>query len=382
MIVLHAGFDGLDLALKARPGPELVAFLEEAKACAEAFQQDAVSTFNGLRLIVGATGAKGGYAYRFDTGRMGATWFAKKPREKDPWGIRLSVKSRPLALLGLDRVREEIDATCTTLGLRYPPGGVSIGRVDFAVDILAPDFTLDPTAFVIHARTNRKAHTDLAEMATNGPSGRYTSVTLGKMPGRQVILYDKREEVRKKHKPEWPLIWNETLACLGLPPLDLDDRATSTVWRAELRLGKDGLRQTHDIRGWGAFHEHLQEEMNRLAEDVTYRLPGTDSNRSRWPLHPIWQVVQQTVATRLFNHEVTVPPDSVRELDLAQKRREIESMIAGLAVPLGVLDGKDAESMGAVFEGLGKRIERTLRNGKRGLADRVADARERYSDVL
>ena len=200
MIVLHAGFDGLDIALKARPGPELVEFLEEAKAFAEEFRQDVATAFNGLRLSVGATGARGGYAYRFDTGPMGATWFAKKPKEGDPWGIRLSVKSRPLALLGLDRVREEIDATCATLGLRYPADGVSIGRVDFAVDILAPDFALDPTGFVIHARTNRKAHTDLAEMESNGPSGRYTSVTLGKMPGRQVILYDKREEVRKKHK--------------------------------------------------------------------------------------------------------------------------------------------------------------------------------------
>ena len=40
------------------------------------------------------------------------------------------------------------------------------------------------------------------------------------------------------------------------------------------------------------------------------------------------------------------------------------------------------EAMAAVFEGLGKRIERTLRNGKRGLAERVADARERYGDLL
>jgi len=306
MIVLHAGFDGLDVALKARPGPELVEFLEEAKAFAEEFRQDVATAFNGLRLSVGATGARGGYAYRFDTGPMGATWFAKKPKEKDPWGIRLSVKSRPLALLGLERVRADIDAACHSLGLRYPADGVSIGRVDFAVDILAPDFALDPTGFVIHARTNRKAHTDLMEMETNGPSGRYTSVTLGKMPGRQVILYDKREEVRKKRKPEWPLIWNEALGRLGLPHLDLDDRATSTVWRAELRLGKDGLRQKHDIRGWGAFHDHLQGEMNRLADDVTYRLPGTDSNRSRWALHPIWQVAQRAVATQLFNHEVSV----------------------------------------------------------------------------
>ena len=38
--------------------------------------------------------------------------------------------------------------------------------------------------------------------------------------------------------------------------------------------------------------------------------------------------------------------------------------------------------MAAVFEGLGKRIERHLRNGKRGLAERVADARERHGELL
>lgn len=65
-----------------------------------------------------------------------------------------------------------------------------------------------------------------------------------------------------------------------------------------------------------------------------------------------------------------------------QAPRDERVPIAGLAVPRGELDGKDAVGMRAVFEGLGKRIEQTLRNGKRGLAARVADARERYGELL
>jgi hypothetical protein len=256
MMILHTGFDGIDLAIKATTPIELVGFLEEGKATAQDMLHDVWGMFSGLAIQSGQTGKRGGYAFTFRIDDFGAVWFAQKPKANDPWGLFVSIGSRELALHGLSKTRENLATLCDALGFRIPPDGISINRVDFAVDVLAPGFVLDPDAFLFHSRANRKA---IAEVETNGRSGRTTSVTIGKMPGRRVIVYDKREEVMKRRKHEWLLIWNANLEAAGLPPLDLADRDASTVWRVELRLGKDALRNRNNIRGWGSLHEHLQE---------------------------------------------------------------------------------------------------------------------------
>ena len=79
-----------------------------------------------------------------NTGRTGATWFFKKPNSKDQWGVRVSCGSFMLAEQGLGAARTEIYRTMEQLGVRVQPNGESIGRVDFAVDVLAPDLVLQP----------------------------------------------------------------------------------------------------------------------------------------------------------------------------------------------------------------------------------------------
>ncbi len=125
------------------------------------------------------------------------------------------------------------------VGVRYGPRQVSIGRTGFCVDILAPEFELTPENFVIHSHTNRADHlTPEDHTRSNGKSWRFTSVTVGKMPGRQVTIYDKRLEVTDKRKPIWWELWNANLNSEGLPPLDPKDRSESQIWRVEVRAGK------------------------------------------------------------------------------------------------------------------------------------------------
>jgi hypothetical protein len=96
--------------------------------------------------------------------------------------------------------------------IKYGAHQVSIGRADFCIDILAPDFELTPDQVVIHSHSNRSVYlSQPSDLSSNGKSGRFTSVTAGKMPGRQVIIYDKRREVIDKNKPLWWDIWNAFL---------------------------------------------------------------------------------------------------------------------------------------------------------------------------
>ena len=335
-----------------------------------------------LDFKIGQTGKRGGYAFTFRVDGFDAVWFAKKPKANDPWGLFVSIGSRQLALHGLSKSREQFGTLCDTLGFRIPPNGISINRIDFAVDMLAPGFVLDPNSFVFHSRANRKAISDVEMVEMNGRSGRTTSVTIGKMPCRQVIVYDKREEVLKKRKHEWPLIWNANLEAAGLPCLDLADREASQVWRVELRLGKDALRKRHDIRGWGSLHEHLQAEMDQLVEDVSLRVPCGDNNRSRWPVHTHWRVAQKAVKTRLFEHEARVPPEAVREVDLAEKKREILNLIASMCITLAFLEGRTPKTFSNFLSGLQVKIMRFLREHPRRVEARFTEAEKKYRSYM
>lgn len=382
ILILHTGFDGIDLAIKTTIPPELAEFLEANKAKAQGELEDVWDQFGVLGVTSGQTGKRGGYAFTFRLDGIIAVWFAKKPKAKDPWGLYVSIGSRELALRGLAKTREKLVEFCDELGCRIPPDGISINRVDFAVDILAPGFVLDPDAFLFHSRANRRAIAEVETVETNGRSGRTTSVTIGKMPGRQVIVYDKREEMMKRRKHEWPLIWNANLQATGLPPLDMTNRDESQVWRVELRLGKDALRNRHDIRGWGSLHEHLQEEMDQLAQDVTLHVPSGDSNRSRWPLHPLWPVAQNAVATRLFNHEDRVSLEDVREVDLQAKREELLKLIASLSVTTAHLEGCTPETFEQFLKGLPIRLRQFLDQHPRGVEERFAEAAGKYGNFF
>lgn len=379
MTILHTGFDGIDLAIKTTTPMELVQFLEEGKATAQDMLSDVWGQYAGFMIQTGQSGKRGGYAFTFRIDGFGAVWFAKKPRAQDPWGLYVSVGSRELALHGLGKTRETLTELCHALGFGIPLDGISINRIDFAVDILAPGFVLDPDAFVFHSRTNRKVISEFGTVEMNGRSGRTTSVTIGKMPGRQVIVYDKREEAMKRRKHEWPLIWNANLEAVGLPPLNMADRSKSQVWRVELRLGKEALRNRHDIRGWGSLHEHLQVEMNQLMQDVTLHVPSNDSNRSRWPLHPLWSIGQEVVGTRLFEHGPVVSPDIVRAVDLEEKQLEMLKLIASLSVTLAYLEGSQPDRFETFLSKTPTRIMKFLDQHPRGLQERFADAAMKYA---
>lgn len=134
------------------------------------------------------------------TGPLGAIWFFKKRSAREDWGIRLSVRSLPLAIYGLKVVHREIESTLALLTGNAPPPPMSISRVDYALDYFVPEFELVADHFVMHSRFKRQLDGSLSEV---GRSSKTTSVRIGKMPGQQVAVYDKRADVIAKGKRIW-----------------------------------------------------------------------------------------------------------------------------------------------------------------------------------
>lgn len=60
MIVIHKGFDGLDLSLQGHISPDFNDALADAKERAADSKHDVLLEYNGVKMHVSETGAKGG----------------------------------------------------------------------------------------------------------------------------------------------------------------------------------------------------------------------------------------------------------------------------------------------------------------------------------
>lgn len=113
--------------------------LDDAKERATQTYQPTLIRYGGQRMMVAPDGMLGGYRYRVDSGPLGAIWAFKCPNRADPWGMRVSVKSLTLAVLGLTQVRLDLDVFLACIGADIGPGDESISRVDCAIDVLSLD---------------------------------------------------------------------------------------------------------------------------------------------------------------------------------------------------------------------------------------------------
>lgn len=157
MRIVHRGFDRLELSIEANIPPELFEYLDPIREEAEDARETRAVSYGGAEFDLLPHGVQG-YRFILQSGPLPVTWFFKKPNARDPWGIRIVVGSLFLATQGLGMVRAYTAKTLERLGVRYGPRQVSIGRTDFCVDILAPEFELTPENFVIHSHTNRADH--------------------------------------------------------------------------------------------------------------------------------------------------------------------------------------------------------------------------------
>lgn len=375
---LYFGFDGLDVSFQGRIKPDLLEKLTAAKEQASAEMRPSLIHHGGVALHVAESGARGGYAFRCDTGEEGATWFFKKSQKVEEWNIRVSLKSLNLALNGLGKVRGWLYETLEKLGADVLKE--SIGRVDYCVDFITDDFVLDPTTFVMHSHCNRR---DVSEVEGGelvriaGKSGLYTSVTVGEMPGRQVIIYDKTREIIAHQKKYWWEIWNAHRVAAGKEPLDQGDKSIK-VWRIEARAGKTHLKERCGISTWQDLDAKFGNVLAETLSKIRMTIPGDDSNRSRWETHPIWQEAQRTVATDLFEM-MELEPSGVREVRRAQLADTFRALITGMAASYAMATGTDPKD---VAEAICEQVKGYVRGNRDDFQKKIKRAKAKYHFYL
>lgn len=284
--LVYCGFDGLDVAFQGAANADVLRSLESARNAAQALRAEMPIEIGGTAVMVAETGARGGYRYRFTTGEDGEIWFIKHDTRVTEWNVRVSCRALGLALHGFAAVRQRIYDRAAALGITLR--AESVGRVDIAADFLAPDLALVPSAFVAHSQSTRKAYHDGDGVDVHYTGRRVSGVAIGKQPGRQVVVYDKRREAVQKHLWHWFDLWS------------LPREAKDSVWRVEVRSGKTHLKERWNVTTWadleGAWADIVADTMGA----VRYTAPhDTDPNVTRRRLHPLWTAAREAFAEML-----------------------------------------------------------------------------------
>ena len=207
--VIHQGFDTLDLAIKGALAEPVLEKLEAVREVAEERQRDQAVTIGPaqLRFLLQPYGRRGGYRYVLANGPTGAVFAVKANPDPAEWNLFVSARAACLLTKGYEATKQWLFDTL--IGMGGTVQDHSINRLDYAIDILTPDFTLDMANFVTPGQAKVSAHWEdgYSKGEVGAPlqpvmrGGRFESVTVGKMPGRQVILYDKRRAALDLKQP-------------------------------------------------------------------------------------------------------------------------------------------------------------------------------------
>ena len=334
MNLIYSGFDTIIFAVKGAAKPSTIMQLKLYKEKAAEKQSDMAISFagNSLQGLIAPTGMKGGYAYVLKLGGdLGHVISLKNNLNPNFWNIHVKIRALSLACYGWEGALSRVMSDLETIGISNHE--ISLNRIDYAMDVLNAGIELNPAHFVAHSRVTKAAHKLEQNSYSRGQI--CESVTLGKMPGKQIIVYDKRREAIEKRKPAWFEIW-------GIDPKDI----TQTVHRIEIRLGKNELVKS-DIRTIDDLRNRVNIFMTRAVHVVRYVKPTHDKNISRWPNHPLWDHVQRHVKDHLLRNTHEVDIARVKHVIRAQKALESQKQIIGNMAGYSVFADMDPDHMKA-----------------------------------
>ncbi|EEW59694.1 conserved hypothetical protein [Ruegeria sp. TrichCH4B] len=375
--ILHSGFDGLKFTVETDIPPALRTALAEAKAQAIQTNAETVLEFGSVALSVRRTG---GSAFSAHTGEYGAEWYFLDPenRPANNPGITVDFRAFLLATGGLYAAEKHFGTCMDAFGIRYADHLLRVTRVDYAIDFLAPWFEPDREALVVPPGTRVQEHTGIDETETHATGARVTGLRAGAVANRQLVIYDKRQEVMQKGKLGWLTIWNDARAQLNHPPLDLSDRLASQVWRFELRIGSKQLRNRWEMRSWQDLRDMVGDAYTDFYEKIRYTYPTTDSNRARWPTHDLWREVASVIANDLYENCSGVLPSDVIETNRAEHMRMLDRQILGLLVSRAAASEVQPQEFAEFLDGHIEAIRRLSEEHPTPLAERIGKAAGRY----
>lgn len=195
-------------------------------------------------------------------------WVSVQTGEFNKPNFFVTFRSFALWHVGLQSLHRRFLSWAASVGL-VPYQSERLSRVDFTFDYALPALDFDEDNFVSQAVKD-------TQFRKNG------KVQTFKYGEGDVVLrqYNKVDEINEKsHKTWFFTLWGQ----------DKD------VWRTEWQVRKPWLRR-FGIRSVDDLMERQGDLLRVLVHDhTTLRIKTADSNRARWPLHPLWADLQARV---------------------------------------------------------------------------------------
>lgn len=374
-LLLHAGFDGLDMAYSVTLPADLHRALAQAKTEAVEARRAVALTYGGQTFLVGDRGGAGGYAYAVDTGVMGANWWFKEPGTGDRWGARASSRALPLATKGIEAVKAELDQFLIALGMSFTMIDCRLSRIDYAIDFLLPEFEIIPENFVTHSKRSKTID---GNYSANYRGDRINGIRIGKMPNSQVAIYDKRREVIDKKKFYWWEIWKVNAEKAGI---QISNK--SPIWRFEYRAGKNFIDKTYLRKTWEAFAAIPSLVFEKIVAQTRLVDPTGDSNRTRWPNIPEWDACQAVIDKISVSQSADVDAQKIADQLRIEYLRTLEKQTVGLIVSQACAYGLGVADMPSMFEQVRLDVDEALamkgEEADGALARRAAEILTRFS---
>lgn len=310
VVELASGVDALYLSGRADLQPELFNAFASARSDAEAV--DGPVPF---RLLDDDWQLEpfsfGRYRYRLvhPFGMVGVTDSENLP------ALRVQPRAEFLHGAGVDTVLTYFER----LGefLAGGPVAWSLSRLDLFCDVQGWQIHGDDRHRFVCRATRRDLHEE-SDALTGFEFGRRSTKTMC------ARIYDKTLQVDKKGLDWWPRIWGERFDPLR------------QVLRVEVEVGRQGLVEfgvdspTEGLANAGNIWANATEKW------LSYRVPTSDDTKSRWPVAPEWQSVQNA---SLRHGAIGV--DRIRAERRRGELRIITPALVGYLARAGALSGAD-----------------------------------------
>jgi len=364
--VVYQGVDTLDLADQGALPQTVLDQLEDARNFAEAQQNDkhgepVLLGPNQRKFFVKAHGKKGGYRYTLIDDPTGAIFSIKRDTRPQIWSFFVSARAAGLLSRSYEGMKQHILDCLTDMGATL--GEVSVNRLDYAIDIATPEFVLDMRNFIAPRKAKigcyfsndydlddfgdkiPKSHPEPLPVGSIMRGGRFESVTMGKMPGRQVIIYDKMQAAKDLKTDYWFPAWG----------IHKDDPAIQ-VWRVEIRAGREALKryiQAPNTRTFENVEAVLPAFLQEALSEIRYVLERLDdSNVTCSEVHPLWTTAQEAAKRLPAGDRPALPPSYVLELMRKNLHAMAEAQAFGNLNNLLTLEGMTPEQIEADFQKL------------------------------
>lgn len=344
------GHDTIECAYYLAPLPHCTLDFEKLAAEKEALRTAKVRHPKALQLgseefLLRPNGTKSGYPFLMENDALSVQF-----GEFNKPNFFVTYRSFALWQFGAQKLHQRFVAWAKSVGFdTFQPERLS--RVDLTFDYRLDALDFDEDSFVSATskdnqhRKNRKVQT----------------FSLGE---GDVLLrvYNKVDEINEKSQKTWFFdLWG----------------CDSDVWRIEWQVRKTWLR-TFGIKTFADLEERQGDLLRVLAhEHTTLRRPTQDGNRSRWPLHPLWQDLQARIR-QMDGLGIVKEFDPKALLD--ERETRIAISVYGYLKRIAAIDGIRRQSAEIGFE----EAMGTLRKKLERLHDDLTwenDVKRRYDEM-